>query len=148
MSGGSLSWQSVASVTVTASGSSSAFGSLTGYEYRLSTDSGATWGAATPGASVVISAEGETLVQFRALDDAGNTGAWARVGHGGVHRVRIDRTPPAPPPRCPAGRRPGNRWPASTSPDRVRRARAATSTAPAPTAAPAWSAAVPDQAST
>src|SRR5262249_6527749 len=89
--GGSLLWQSVASVTVSASGSSDALSGVAGYEYETSTDGGATWSAPSAGASVTISVEGETLVRFRSADNAGNVSAW--VGD----TARIDRTPPSDP---------------------------------------------------
>ena len=80
VTGGSLAWQSATSVTVTASGSSdgaSVFVSdLSGYQYRTSTNGGGTWSAATAGASVPITAQGTTVVQFRSLDNAGNVSAW------------------------------------------------------------------------
>ncbi|MFN8109212.1 MAG: choice-of-anchor C family protein [Thermoleophilia bacterium] len=92
VTGGSLSWQSAASVTVTGSAATDVFSGVSGYEYRTSTDGGATWGAATPGASAVIGAEGETLVQFRAVDNAGNAGDWLPASPTAASTVRIDRT--------------------------------------------------------
>ncbi len=97
VAGGSPSWQDVASVTVTGSGSSAAGGSITGYEYRTSTDGGATWTAAAAGASVAVTDEGETLVQFRAIDDASNAGAWAPSSPTAGSTARIDRTDPSAP---------------------------------------------------
>ncbi|MFN8121542.1 MAG: choice-of-anchor C family protein [Thermoleophilia bacterium] len=97
VSGGSLSWQSVASVTVSASGATDALSGVSGYQYRTSTDGGTTWGSATSGSSVTISAEGETLVQFRSVDGAGNTGAWTPSASGASNTVRIDRTAPSAP---------------------------------------------------
>ena len=98
VTGGSLSWQSVASVTVTGAGSTDSGGStLTGYEHRTSTDGGTTWGTAASGASAVITAEGETLVQFRSLDGAGNTTAWTPGSATAGSTVRIDRTDPTAP---------------------------------------------------
>src|SRR5439155_26461781 len=77
VSGGSLSWQSLASVDVTATGSTDTGGStLTGYEYRTSTNGGTSWSAAVSGGSDTVAAEGETLVEFRTLDGAGNASAW------------------------------------------------------------------------
>ena len=72
MTGGSLAWQNIASATVSASGSTDAMAGFAGYEYRTSTDGGATWSAATPGGSLTVSSEGQTLVQFRAVDSLGN----------------------------------------------------------------------------
>ena len=46
--GGSLAWQSVASVTVSGSGSSDTGSGVAGYSYRTSTNGGATWTAASP----------------------------------------------------------------------------------------------------
>jgi hypothetical protein len=98
VSGGSLSWQNVATMTVTASGSTDAGGSaLAGYAYRVSTDGGTTWSAAASGASDLISAEGETLVQLRSVDGAGNASAWTPAASGASNTVRIDRTAPGLP---------------------------------------------------
>ena len=92
VTGGSASWQNVASVTLTASGSTDAGGAgLDHIEYESSTDGGATWSGDTPGASAVLSAEGDTLVRFRAVDGAGNTSAWAQS------QARIDRAAPSDP---------------------------------------------------
>jgi hypothetical protein len=97
VSGGSLSWQSVASVAVTASGASGGASGLAGYEYRTSTDAGSTWGTATTGASVTVSAEGETLVQYRSLDNAGNASSWTPSSATAGSTVRLDRTDPGTP---------------------------------------------------
>jgi len=97
VSGGSLSWQSVASVTVSASGSTDAGSGLSGYEYRTSTDGGSTWSGATSGSTVGVTAEGETLVQFRAIDVLGNTSAWTPASATAGSTVRIDRTTPTAP---------------------------------------------------
>ncbi|MFN8109215.1 MAG: hypothetical protein U0Y82_05115 [Thermoleophilia bacterium] len=92
VSGGSPAWQNVASVTVTAGGSTDAGGSgLTGYQSRVSTDGGVTWSAPATGAVTTPSAEGETLVQARAVDGAGNLSGWVQA------TVRIDRGAPAAP---------------------------------------------------
>jgi hypothetical protein len=98
VSGGSLSWQSVASVPVSGSSSTDGGGSgLTGYEYRSSTDLGATWSAATAGATDVVSGEGQTLVQLRSIDGAGNFSAWTPTAAGAANTVRLDRTAPGLP---------------------------------------------------
>ena len=90
--GGSSAWKNVASVTVSASGSTDAPGSgIAGYEHETSTDGGANWSAANPGASLGVFAEGETLVRFRAVDDAGFRSGWNQA------TVRIDRTVPSAP---------------------------------------------------
>ncbi len=97
VTGGSLGWQSVASVTVTGSGSTDAGSGVGGYSYRTSTNGGATWSAATTGTSVTISAEGETLVQFRATDALGNASAWGPTTLTATGVVRLDRTNPTGP---------------------------------------------------
>ncbi|MBJ7453816.1 MAG: hypothetical protein JHC71_17290, partial [Blastococcus sp.] len=97
VSGGSLSWQGVASVAVTASGGDGGDSGLAGYEYRTSTDSGATWSGSTAGASATVSAEGETLVQYRSVDGAGNVSAWTPSSATAGSTVRIDRTDPGTP---------------------------------------------------
>ena len=97
VSGGSLAWQSVPSVTVSAAGSVDALTGLSGYEYRESTDAGATWSASTPGSSVTVSTEGQTLVQFRSVDALGNASAWLPASPGAGSTVRIDRTAPGLP---------------------------------------------------
>ncbi|HEX2587223.1 MAG TPA: hypothetical protein VHL51_03085, partial [Gaiellales bacterium] len=97
VTGGSLSWQSVASVTVAAAGSADGLTGLLGYEYRQSTDAGVTWSAPAAGSSVTVSAEGQTLVQFRSLDALGNASAWSPASPGAGSTVRIDRTAPGSP---------------------------------------------------
>jgi hypothetical protein len=97
VSGGSLGWQRIASVSVSASGSSDAGGSgVERYEFRSSTDGGSSWSQPTTGASIDVSAEGETLVQFRALDLAGNPSGWAPAPGTAEGTVRIDRSPTPP----------------------------------------------------
>jgi large repetitive protein len=97
VSGGSNAWKSQAQTTVTASGSTDALSGLAGYEYRESTDGGSSWGSAAAGAADVVSAEGETLVQFRSLDAAGNASAWTPSAPTGASTVRLDRTDPSAP---------------------------------------------------
>ncbi len=97
ISGGSNAWKSAAQATVTASGSTDALSGLAGYEYRESTDGGGTWGSASAGPSDVVSAEGETLVQFRSIDTAGNASAWTPSAPTGASTVRLDRTAPTDP---------------------------------------------------
>ena len=93
--GGSLTWVGAGSYEVDGSGSTDSPGSgVTGYQYRTSTDGGSTWSAATAGAAAFVSAEGETLVQFRAQDALGHSSAWAPSSAGAGNTVRIDSTPP------------------------------------------------------
>ena len=98
VTGGSLSWQSSSSIAITGSGSTDTGGSGLGpYQYRTSTDSGATWSAAANGSSVVVSAEGATLVEFRSTDTSGNASAWAPAVDGAGNTVMLDRTAPTLP---------------------------------------------------
>jgi hypothetical protein len=97
ISGGSLEWQNADLVTVSASGATDTGSGLAGYQFRTSTDGGATWSAASPGADAAISAEGETLVEFQALDVAANASDWQPATPGGASTVRIDHTLPTTP---------------------------------------------------
>ncbi len=97
VSGATGAWSSAASTTVTAAGAIDSGSGIGGYESRRSTNGGSTWSATAAGASAVVSAEGETLVQFRALDTAGNAGPWSTATSGGSGSVRLDRTGPAAP---------------------------------------------------
>jgi hypothetical protein len=97
VSGATGAWSAAASTTVTASGGSDAGSGLSGYESRRSTNGGGTWSATVSGPSAAVSAEGETLVQFRVLDNAGNAGPWSTATSGGAGSVRLDRTAPAVP---------------------------------------------------
>ena len=78
VSGGSNGWAHTSPFTVTASGAiDPASGGNPGsgidhYQYRTSTNAGRNWSAAADGASDAVSAQGETIVQFRAVDAAGN----------------------------------------------------------------------------
>ncbi len=98
VSGGALTWKTAASTTITAAGSTDSGGAgLSGYESRTSTDTGATWSAPLAGPSVIVSSEGETLVQFRSVDSAGNRSTWAPASAGAGNTVRLDRTSPTGP---------------------------------------------------
>jgi hypothetical protein len=99
VSGGSLSWQNVASVTVSAAGSTDtpASDGVNHYEYRTSTNGGTTWSAGISGAAAVVSAEGTTLVQFRAVDGAGNASAWTPSVADATDTVKLDRGAPTNP---------------------------------------------------
>lgn len=52
---------------------------LPSFQYRTSTDNGATWSSAATATKeqLTISTTGTTLVQFRSVDNAGNTSSWA-----------------------------------------------------------------------
>src|SRR5690606_23962436 len=60
-------------------------------------DGGTTWGTAATGPSFTATDEGETLVQFRGVDTAGNTGAWTAASATAGSTARIDRTNPTDP---------------------------------------------------
>ena len=65
------------------------------YQHRTSADAGGTWSAVATGAAVTISAEADSQAEFRAVDGAGNAGAWTAVGASAM--ARIDRTAPTVP---------------------------------------------------
>ena len=95
---GSTTWQNVASINLVASGTTDSPGSgIARYERQLSTDGGASWGPTSTGASRSVTAEGETLVRFRAVDVSGKTSNWV------VATARIDRTKPTDPDVSSAG---------------------------------------------
>lgn len=92
VSGGAAAWRSIASVVTGAAGSTDTGGSgVAGYEYETSTTGGILWSAATPGASLSVSAEGETLVRYAAVDGVGNVSPWTQ------ETVRLDHTAPSAP---------------------------------------------------
>src|SRR4029079_1659115 len=98
ITGGSLSWLTLASATVTVSGSTDSPGSgISGYQYRLSTDGGTIWGSPVAGTAPKITAQGETLVQFRALDAPGLVSNWVPASPTAGSTVRLDRTLPSAP---------------------------------------------------
>jgi len=95
VSGGSLSWQNVAAVTVGAAGGSDGGGSaLATPQVRTSTNGGSTWSAPSTAGSLDVTAEGQTLIEFRNVDNAGNTSAWTPLPPAAAATVRIDRTAP------------------------------------------------------
>ena len=90
VSGATGAWSNAASVVVTASGSTDGGSAVAGYQYQTSFNGGA-FSASTSGSSVTVSAQGTTVVQFRAIDSAGNTSAWVQG------TVKLDRTVPTNP---------------------------------------------------
>src|SRR5262249_25617387 len=93
-----LTWSTAASVVVSAAGATDSPGSgIASYQYRTSTDGGTTWGGPATGAAATISAQGETLVQFRATDAAGFQSSWAPSAPTPETTVRLDRTAPTAP---------------------------------------------------
>ena len=98
VAGGSLTWRSLASANVTASGGSDTGGAgIAGYQYRTSVDAGSTWSGAQAGATATIADEGQTVVEFRSVDGAGNVSAWSSAAVTAANTVRVDRTAPTDP---------------------------------------------------
>ena len=92
LAGGSASWFDSASMLVSASGATDTPGSgIDHYEYETSTDGGSTWSSATSGATASITAEGETVLRFRAIDGAGLTSGWVQGPCGSTARRRPRR---------------------------------------------------------
>jgi hypothetical protein len=88
----STAWQSVASINLVASGSTDSPGSgIARYQRQVSTDGGAP-GATSTGASRLVTAEGETLVRFRAVDVSGKTSNWVVATPGSTAPSRPIRT--------------------------------------------------------
>jgi hypothetical protein len=98
VAGGSLSWLSISSTVLTASGSIDSGGSgLARYEYRTAVNGGAWSTTVTTGATATITAEAATVVQFRAVDGTGNVSAWSPAANGAGNTVKLDRTAPTLP---------------------------------------------------
>lgn len=114
LSGGQPDPANITDATVIASGSTDATAGLSGYEHRTSVNGGTSWTAASAGPSVLVTAEGRTMVQFRATDLVGNRGAWTPAAGDPTGLVWIDRTPPARP-AAPAG----SGWPVALTWDPV-----------------------------
>lgn len=89
--GGSTAWQDVASLKLTASGSTDGGSGVSTYQVSTSTDSGGHWTTPADGSSLTVTAQGEALVRFHAVDGAGRTSNWVT----GI--ARIDRTKPTTP---------------------------------------------------
>ncbi|MCU0308526.1 MAG: hypothetical protein MUE51_12310, partial [Thermoleophilia bacterium] len=96
VSGGSLDWRSLAGITFSATAEDAGSG-VAGYRSRISTDGGTTWGAEQAGATREVTAEGETLVQFQAVDGAGRASDWAPAAGAPEATARLDRTAPTAP---------------------------------------------------
>ncbi|HEY0387437.1 MAG TPA: hypothetical protein VGC71_03245 [Gaiellales bacterium] len=94
--GGSAAWQDAPSVTIDGAAATDARSGVDHYEFRESVNGGA-WSSPNQGASDTVTGEGETMVQFRAVDAAGNAGSWAPATPGPASTVRIDRSGPSDP---------------------------------------------------
>ncbi|HKV67738.1 MAG TPA: hypothetical protein VJN72_06585, partial [Gaiellales bacterium] len=98
ITGGASSYKNFASTTLTAAGSKDTGGSgLAGYQYRSEFDLSNVWSGASDGSQVTISAEGLTIVQFRAVDNAGNMSDWEPFAAYPGNIVELDRTPASVP---------------------------------------------------
>ncbi len=75
-------------VKVTGSGSTDGGSGINHYEYHVSTNGGA-YAASVTGTSVTFSTTGSYVVQFRVVDNAGNTTAWAPAAAGAGNSVCI-----------------------------------------------------------
>ncbi|HWH15457.1 MAG TPA: PKD domain-containing protein [Miltoncostaeaceae bacterium] len=110
VTGGADVPRALSAVTVTATGAADALSGPPAYQWRTSRDGGATWSAPGAGASREVSEEGTTLVQFRAVDGAGNASGWRPAHAPGAPdpagTVTLDRTPPATPGAPSGGRHP------------------------------------------
>ena len=51
-------------------------------QHRIPADNGVTWDIAVTGSSLTLAATGTYLIQFRAVDGAGNMSAWAPASPG------------------------------------------------------------------
>lgn len=97
VTGGSLAWSNSASRMLTASPATDSQSGIAGYQYHTSTDGGYTWSDPLDGTTLTVTGEGETDVQFRAIDAAGNTSTWTPALGDANGSVRLDRTPPTYP---------------------------------------------------
>src|SRR5262249_74166 len=84
--GGSSIWQTIAGITISGSGSTDARSGIDRYQYRESTTGGVFWGQPQDGSSDLVTADGETLVQVRALDDGSSASAGAPAAAGDLPR--------------------------------------------------------------
>lgn len=91
VAGSGSAWMSVDALTLTATGATDATSGVAGHRYRTNIDGGG-WSAPVTGGALTVNAEGETLVQFQAIDAAGNASPWSATG-----TARIDRSPPGMP---------------------------------------------------
>ena len=78
-------------MTVSAAGSTDAGSGILRYEYETSTNGGVSWVGPATGATVSVSSEGQTLVQFRSVDNVLRVSPWVQA------QVRIDTVKPSAP---------------------------------------------------
>ncbi|MCW2961967.1 MAG: S-layer domain protein, partial [Thermoleophilia bacterium] len=93
ISGGSVAFFDAASRTITASGSTGGLSGGVTYKHRTSLNGGA-WSEGV-GATVVVTDEGSTAVEFIAVDGALNETLWTSAGADG--NVSLDRSAPTVP---------------------------------------------------
>jgi hypothetical protein len=92
VSGGSSSWSNAATRSIVAT-SSDSYSGVHHLEFATSSDGGATWSALQVGSTATISAEGTTLVRFRAVDAVGNTSGYS-ISPIADATVKLDRAAP------------------------------------------------------
>jgi hypothetical protein len=83
VTGGSLTCVS-SRIRISASGSTDAASGVARYQYRYSTNGGA-FGTARTGTSATFSSKGTYVVQFQAVDRAGNMSAWGPATTGAAN---------------------------------------------------------------
>lgn len=93
--GGSAAWLNATTLPIAAAGATDAASGVASYQYRTSTNGGSTWSGATAGATVNVTAQGTTLVEFRAVDGVGLTSPWSAISAGGT--AKLDQTVPTVP---------------------------------------------------
>jgi hypothetical protein len=93
ISGGSSNWHTTPATITDGRDSTDALSGVAGYRWRESTDDGQTWAEGVDTAGLTdITSDGVTLVQYQAIDHAGNESAWSRVAV-----VEVDQTAPSVP---------------------------------------------------
>jgi large repetitive protein len=86
VSGGSLTCTSNR-ITIRASGSTDALSGFSTYQYRYTTNAGATWSATFTGSSITIRSAGNYIVQFRSVDRVNNASARAPATNGPANQA-------------------------------------------------------------
>lgn len=93
--GGSSAWLNATTLPISAGGATDAASGVASYQYRTSTNNGSTWTGATAGGTFNVTAQGTTLVEFRAVDGVGLTSPWSAISAGGT--AKLDQTVPSVP---------------------------------------------------
>ncbi|MCW2974526.1 MAG: S-layer domain protein, partial [Thermoleophilia bacterium] len=99
VTGGSNSWINAQNLVFSASGSTDDHGTVS-YMVQRSTNGGSSWStpvAASAGGTATVTAEGETLLQFAAIDGLGNTSTYVPGANTAAATARLDRSNPTAP---------------------------------------------------